>query len=258
MYKLFPYSGSKQWMFKYDLQLPAFERIVEPYAGSVAFSLNHEVPFVAYEIEPQLHNLYNYLKHCCLIPNGRSVLEETLKEMDEIRASNLEKSIDVVFPEKDTPKLKFMYSLIRLCCCGLYVGAFTSKKIYPQHTLPIANMLSAFDRLQRTDWQVVDGCALRCYSPQEGDFVFMDPPYLRTVGGYKVDKTFSLEHTYKLIDRCQQSNTPFLLTYGTGAQDDFPMLKGWELLRMKTASKVNTTGKNVREENIYRSWLHGV
>jgi site-specific DNA-adenine methylase len=182
------------------------------------------------------------------------VLAKTLQEMDEIRARNLEKSIDDVFLYRDTLELRFMYSLIRLCCCGLYVGAFTSKKIYPQHTLPIQNMLQAFDRLQRTDWQVIRGSA-SMYTPQQGDFVFMDPPYLRTVGGYKVDKTFSLDNTYELIEKCQSANVPFLLTYGTGAQEDFPMLQGWRLLRMKTASKVNTTGKNVREENIYESWI---
>lgn len=262
MTKLFPYSGSKSWLVEHLPTLPPHKRIVEPYAGGMAFSIHnavhHRTPFIGFEREQQLCWIYNYLRALQQNSNCKEACEElasaTLYTFDGIRQSLVGTQVTEGFPnlEEDTDERKCAFALIRLCCSGLYVGAFTSKKVYPQHSLPkyLPTVLSQF---WGVDWQVFNEDASH-YAPQEGDLVLIDPPYLRTTGGYKNDKTFTIDHTHNIIRKCQDANVPFMVTYGTGAQQDFPMLEGWRLLRQKTTSNILRTGTNVREENLYVSW----
>ncbi len=262
-YKLFPYSGSKQWLLPLLPELPAHSRIVEPYAGSLAFSVNQAItnktPFVGYEREKQLCWIYDELHRLLTTyaDNEQHALEclnYILVETDEIRKSLVGVQVTEGFTDVDNDSVyrKFQFALIRLCCSGLYVGAFTSKKVYPQHKLP-AYLPETASKLYGVDWRVLNDDSAN-YKPQQGDLVFIDPPYLRTTGGYKVDKSFDISHTHNIIQRCQEAGVPFIVTYGTGAQEDFPMLSGWKLVKTKTTSNIQRTGTNVREENLYLSW----
>lgn len=262
-YKLFPYSGSKQWLLPLLPELPPHSRIVEPYAGSLAFSVNQAInnrtPFLGYEREKQLCWIYNELHRILIeyVDNEQFAFEcisLLLQDTDCIRQELVGRQVTEGFPDidNDTDYRKFQFALIRLCCSGLYVGAFTSKKVYPQHKLP-AYLPETASKLFGVDWQVLNEDSAN-YKPQSGDLVFIDPPYLRTTGGYKVDKSFDISHTHNIIRQCQDANVPFIVTYGTGAQDDFPMLNGWKLVKTKTTSNIQRTGTNVREENLYLSW----
>lgn len=262
-YKLFPYSGSKQWLLPLLPELPVHSRIVETYAGSLAFGVNqgiqHRTPFVGYEREKQLCWIYDAL-HSVLTTYANNeqhtldYLNHILADTDEIRKSLVGRQVTEGFHDVENadPYHKFQFALIRLCCSGLYVGAFTSKKVYPQHKLP-AYLPETASKLFGVDWKVFNEDSAN-YEPQAGDLVFIDPPYLRTTGGYKVDKSFNISHTHGIIQRCQDAGVPFIVTYGTGAQEDFPMLSGWKLVKTKTTSNIQRTGTNVREENLYLSW----
>lgn len=272
--KLFPYSGSKQWVLQHLPTLPDYDRVVECYAGSMAFSINQKKPFIGYDMEPKLVWIYDFLKR--LGTKEQFEIDNVLSYIDDVRVSLAGKNICTEFTEKgywfvndehlphnevpgfDTAEVIFVrgiFALIRLCCAGLYVGAFSSKKIYPQHKVPIDKIRETLIFLKGVEWDVFyQDSAL--YEPKKGDLVFLDPPYLRTIAGYKVDKNFSITHTENIINRCKMNNVPFIVTYGTGAREDLPGL-AFTCVSTKTTSNIRKSGTNTREENVHISWLHG-
>lgn len=248
--KYISYSGSKHWVLPYLKPLPEYTRSVELYAGSMAFSLNQKMPAVGYDTSPAIVQLFAMLEYAKTKEESRflGLLQRAATIVQENPGIDVEKAIDdyadtvyyecAINPNNTEPNgFDYMYWLIKCYCCGLYSGQMGSRKIYPQHRIPIEKMMRVFR--EAPPIHVVHGSA-ELYTPEPGDLVFIDPPYHGTDGGY--GKGYNPESTRNIVNMLKETQTPYIFTYGDGAATVFP---GEEWTLVKTKSVPNLRNRDV-------------
>lgn len=144
---------------------------------------------------------------------------------------------------------------VRVNAAGVYTGTLCAWNIYPQHKLPVDSTLACLDGMKRVE--VVHGYASQ-YQPQDGDLMFIDPPYVKTAGQY-IDKSRRKDHqdTYdpsETIALVQSTSNPIIMTYGDGATVIFPDYE-WKLVTTRRVPKIRTGGTVERSEWVaYINW----
>jgi site-specific DNA-adenine methylase len=231
--RLFRYSGNKSRLLKFYRKPPeGTRRVVEPYLGSGAYLLNSGLPGLGYEANKDLVGLWNWL---------RKTNENELRDLAALVQSRKDKP--------DVRDLKLDHgpqTYIRINVCSVVVGQLSSWKIYPQHRLPVEETIRCLPRLKDIDVIHAGGETHQC---EEGDMLFVDPPYVGTVGNYiekggkEIERSYDPEDTMRLLE-CQ---CPALVTYGTNAMEVFPSLH-WELVKTIKVPNMRRGGTVDRKE----------
>lgn len=236
--KLFRYSGNKTKLIKnYKMPPKGFSRIVEPYFGSGSFSINNPHKAIGYEINNDLYQMLMWLKTV-----DRQDLE-ALKNIVDINKSKNEK-LDI--RTLDISKGAEIY--LKINVCSAVVGQLSSWKIYPQHNLPIEETLKAIPRLREIDIYNTNG---ENHLEQDGDLLFIDPPYINTQANYlsknkDYTEIYNPENTKQFI---KNLNCPVIFTYGTNAQEIFPEFD-WQLVKEIKVPNIKNGGTISRYEHV--------
>ena len=191
--------------------------MVEPYLGSGAFSINASVPAVGYELNGDLCAMWNWLKTA------------TPQDLQDLSAL-----VEDCRQRTEKPDVRDMaldlgrQTYVRVNCCSVVVGQLSSWKVYPQHSLPIAETAKCLPRLR--DITVIHGRG-ESHLVQDGDLLFVDPPYVGTKGNYvekgggaDIEGEYKPQDTINLLSRV---SCPVIFTYGTNAREVFPQFS-WE------------------------------
>jgi hypothetical protein len=138
---------------------------------------------------------------------------------------------------------------VRVNCCSVVVGQLNSWKVYPQHSLPVEATIRCLPRLAEV--KVIHGSG-EDHVCKEGDFLFVDPPYVGTIGNYvdkngkEIERAYRPENTIRLLDSC---SCPAMLTYGTNAATLFPNYS-WELVKTVKVPNMRRGGTVDRSEYV--------
>jgi site-specific DNA-adenine methylase len=235
--RLFRYSGNKAKLLSLYRPMPTgAKRIVEPYLGSGAFLLNSNLPAIGYEINKELVAMWHWLQ------------KTTAKDLQDLNSLVEDHKKKQIKPDVRDMKLDLgPQTYVRVNACSVVVGQLSSWKVYPQNSLPIEETIRCLPRLK--DVQVIhaNGETHKC---EDGDFLFVDPPYIGTVGNYvekggkKIEKSYDPSGTINLLNSC---STPAMLTYGTNASTIFPMFE-WELVKKVKVPNMRKGGTVDRSE----------
>jgi site-specific DNA-adenine methylase len=223
---IFKYSGNK-WkvLQKLGLQLPSHKRLAELYLGSGAFILSNKGPALGMDTNPDIVDLWKWLK---------TVKPEELRELERVR------QVHVAAASDNKPDVRKMgldrgaELYMRVNVTGVYVGQLSSWKVYPKWKLPVEQTISRLERVKEIDIRL--GKAHIDYTQEDGDLVFLDPPYVGTKGNYKQGAKKGIEESYNpqdTIDLISRLSCPIILTYGTDAKTAFPQYEWREVLRKK-------------------------
>jgi len=227
--RLFRYCGNKSKLLHLYRRVPeGTQRIVEPFLGSGAFMLNSNVKGLGYEMNPYLVAMWRWLKEATtddLMDLNEAVENAKKRSQMNVRDMNL-----LLGPE----------TYVRVNVTGLVVGQLSSWSIYPQHSLPIEETLRCLPRLK--DIEVVQGDGHQ-FVAEKGDLLFVDPPYIATNANYaKVE--YDPSRTVKMIEA---SNCPTIFTYGSNAQEIFPMYE-WQMVKKVRVPNMRRGGTVDRSE----------
>jgi hypothetical protein len=215
--RLFRYSGNKSKLLGLYRPLPhGVTRIVEPYLGSGAYGLNSGLPLLGYELNLELVELWHWLQR---------VGEKELRDLDRL-VEDRKKSE----PKPDVRDMGLCVgarAYVRVNVCSVVVGQLSSWKVYPQHRLPVDETIRCLGRLR--DVVVVHGRG-EDHLYERGDGLFIDPPYLGTVGNYGdgMEDGYRASDTVGLVGR--RGDVPCMVTYGTNCREVFT---GWEWEKVK-------------------------
>ena len=240
MKALFRYCGNKGRLLKfYRKPPPGTRRIVEPYLGSGAFSLNFDFPILGIDADPNVVELWNWLK---------TVSEEDLHMLGVLVERERTQNPKFDIRSLDIPRGAQLYLKVNIC--GLVVGQWSSWSIYPQHTLPTKKTLESLRKAQETE--VLQGDASLYFEHQRpGDLVFLDPPYLNTRANYKRELEYDPKRTLVLLEGVSE---PVIFTYGDGAPNIFPGLP-WERLVERRVPNFRNGGTVNRTEYVcFLNW----
>lgn len=223
---LFKYSGNK-WkvLKKLNKSLPSHKRLVELYLGSGAFLLSNSSPGLGIDCNPNIVDLWKWLQ---------SVKPKRLWELENIRKTAVQQASDnkpdVRLLDLSVPERLY----VRVNTTGVYVGQLSSWKIYPKWKLPVEQTISHLERLKQIEVRL--GKAHVDYIEEDGDVVFLDPPYVGTKANYKHDAKKGIEESYRPEDTValiSKLSCPVIFTYGTDAPTIFPQYRWEEVLRKK-------------------------
>ena len=190
--KLFRYSGNKVRLIDLYKNPPeGTKRIVETYLGSGAYLLKSTLPGLGYEANGDIVAMWKWLQ---------TTTPEELRDLHSfVEAKKLEKE------KPDARELGLdlgQLTYVRINVTGVLTGQLTAWKIYPQYSLPVESTIKCLSRIKEIEVVHGDGGN---YSHEEGDMLFIDPPYLGTIGGYlekskkNHENRFSPDDVSKLI-----------------------------------------------------------
>lgn len=244
MLKPFRYSGGKsRLLLNYRRPNDNIKRIVEPYLGSGIYSLSTNLPCTGFELNADVVAMWKWLQNT----NAQELTD--LSEL--VENSKLLKKVDVRELQLELGPQTY----VRVNTAGLVTGQLTSWKIYPQHRLPIEQTIACLSRIK--DMIIVHGNAID-YQHEDGDLLFIDPPYIGTLGGYiqkgkkgRVDGSYIHHETIELIKR---TNNPVIFTYGSNAPVLFKDF-AWSLIKTIKVPNVRSGGTTDRTEWVsYINW----
>lgn len=242
--RLFRYSGNKSKLLSLYRPLPSgVTRIVEPYLGSGAYGLNSDLPLLGYELNPELVGMWHWLQR---------VGERELRDLDRLveDRKKLESKPDV----RDMGLESGALTYVRVNVCSVVVGQLSSWKVYPQHRLPVDETIRCLGRLREVE--VVHGRG-EDHVPRDGDGLFIDPPYLGTIGNYGegMEDGYRASDTVGLVERSM--GYPCMVTYGTNCREVFPMWH-WEKVKDVRVPNLRKGGTVDRSEWVaYLGWDGG-
>jgi len=223
---IFKYSGNK-WkvLAKLNLNAPPHKRLAELYLGSGAFLLSNTGPSIGIDANRNIVDLWNWLK---------TVTPQELYELERVRQTHVDTAKDNK-PDVRTMGLSRGAELyMRVNVTGVYVGQLSSWKVYPKWKLPVDKTIKCLERVKEIEIKL--GEAHKDYVEQDGDIVFLDPPYVGTKANYKQDAKVGIEEAYKpqdTVDLISRLSCPVILTYGTDAKTVFPQYEWREVLKKK-------------------------
>lgn len=246
--KLFRYSGNKTRLVKHYRTPPeGTKRIVELYLGSGAYFMSQNLPGIGYETNGDVVAMWKWLQ------------KTTPAELKDLYDSVEALKADPNTPTK--PDVRLMLGLnkgqetyVRINTTGVLVGQLTAWKIYPQNKLPVENTIKCLARIQ--DMDIIHGSATK-YVHEDGDLLFVDPPYVGTTGGYVEKGKGSHEESYKpadTVDVLSKTSNPVIFTYGDGAGEIFTNYK-WSPVITRKVPNVRRGGTVDRTEWVaYINW----
>jgi hypothetical protein len=240
--RLFRYSGNKAALVPlYRRPPPGSRRIVEPFLGSGAYTLNTGLPGLGFDMDPKVARLWWWLQSSA----APDALPEMAARLAEARRGGEERS-DILALAKGMDLGAALYLKVNIC--GLMVGNWSAKTTYPQHRLPVGDTLLALSRARAIE--VRHRCA-SAYQERPGDVVFLDPPYVGTAGNYGAEAATVVADVRRLVERL---TVPVIFAYGTDAPTTFPGLP-WEVVKKKQVPRVRTGGTLERIEHVaYLNW----
>lgn len=249
---LFRYSGNKSNLLRSYRDLAEFpvpsgvRRLVEPYLGSGAFSLKAlqaGVPSaLGLDIDPNVIGLWQWLQQ----PGVEDELD-ALQEWYNLQTEKLD-----IRKVEELSEGQRLY--LKINVCGAYVGQWSSWSIYPlQHRLPTPETLKWLLWARKVEVRQAPASE---YEPQEGDAVFIDPPYVGTSGNYG-KFPYDPDETIELVDRCVEAGVPVLCAYGDRATELFPDWD-WEQAAVRLVPNLRHGGTVERREYLARiGWPPG-
>jgi hypothetical protein len=246
MISAFRYSGNKSRMFQ-NYKRPMFpvRRIVEPYAGSMAYSLNLQVALgrrirsLGFDTNEYLTSMWRWLTSSARAGTLSGQLQGIRDQV--LKAGKVDvRTIDWPDPIR---------TYVRVNVCSVMVGQLSSWTIYPKHSLPIENTIAAVPYMKLL---TVHPCDALQYRPEPGDLVFIDPPYINTSANYvgragKTDKGYTPAHTMALLEKLR--GVPVIFTYGDSAPQLFPTLK-WGVVAKRKVPNIRMGGTVDRTEYV--------
>jgi len=182
--KLFRYSGNKTKFPKIDLP-DGTKRLVEPFCGSMGFSLQYDMPALGMDISSEIIDLLKWLK----------TVDE--KSLDNLRIYEGNR-IDV----RKVPELtKEERSYLRINIASVCVGQLSSYTIYPQHKLPVDE---PFKKSKKGHMKLVGGVDGHFHTVNENDL----PQLEDKLGTVFEDGVIKELHTLEVV-----RNRAKILTY---------------------------------------------
>lgn len=237
---LFKYSGNKNRMLSLYRPPPAgVTRVVEPYLGSGAYVLNQpHLRGLGFDLNPYVVDLWTWLQ---------STDADTLRALDRKLKDAKQKTLKPDIREMGLERGEMLY--LKVNVCGLVVGQWSSWGVYPQHHLPLDRTIASLSDARRVEVRLASATQ---YEPQQGDMLFVDPPYVNTSGNYLNEGGYNPQNTLDLLDRCK--GMPVVFTYGDGAPDVFPGLP-WEVVSVRQVPNFRRGGVVTRKEYVaYLNW----
>lgn len=237
---MFRYSGSKRRLLKY-LPGPVLGTsvIVEPFAGSLAYSLHYRPrSVVAAESNPLVRGLWEWFRS-----------EATAGDLERMELARVVEKEDARSWALRHGFTEPMTTLMRLQTSGAYVGQLSSMVLYPQHNPGLRVMAGGLGYVRGALRGVLcDYRETEAACGESGAFAFVDPPYLATSGNYKsVGADHGSIEPRAVEDFVLGLRCPGLVTYGDGAQETFPRLK-WELAVVRKVPVLRGGGTRDRTE----------
>lgn len=241
-FKPFCYSGNKTRLLHLYRQLPEdTKRIVEPFAGSLVFSLQYDLPILAADNDERLVNLFLWLK---------SINEYELVKLHKWYMSKTEN-----FDIRDIHFLnENQKNYIRLNAGSKITGFITKHKIYRDcKKINIDKTIKCLDKIKNL--LEIKHCDFSELELKDGDIVFLDPPYIGS--GY----LYSNKKIDNLVTKIPEfiskyPNIKFIFTHGDDSKELFPQYN-WEFLTRITFTKSqkDVSTKRVRDEFVaYINW----
>lgn len=253
------WAGGKQQLLKELLpKVPAqYNKYIEPFLGGGAlFFALKPIHAVIADSNPELVNLYN---------TAADNVEELI---DALKAFNTDKESYYRVRAADTSALsdvekaaRILY-LNRTCFNGLYrvngngrfnvpFGNYKNPRICHPEELRAASRLLRESTIVHGDYKDI----LRRYA-EEGDFVFLDPPYL-PISKYSDFKRYTKEQFYeedhvelaKEVRRLHERGCHVLLT-GSNHPLVYELYDGFNIDVFQTRRNINKDGKNRTGEDV--------
>lgn len=226
------------------LPRPLASHIVEPFAGSAAYSTTFQPERVSlYEANTDVSDLWQWLI--------TSATESDLLSLEKLRTpvKTDVRTFDLPSPQE---------TLMRLTCASVMVGQLSSWLLYPQHRVDFSSLRVALPWIKSS--VTVCGSDFREAARQQGSDVvfFIDPPYLGTSGNY-IDKTAKRNFGISppdIADFVLTLECPAIFTYGDGASEMFPQF-AWKALHTRRVPNIRAGGSVARTEHVaFVNWPH--
>lgn len=232
----FAYSGSKRRQVPYLRKPPrGTRRVVEPYLGSGAYSLNAGLDAVGYEVNRDVCELWWWLQSAS--PQDLYDLRALVEDR-----RHRDPRLDVRTLDIPTGAL----TLLRLTVCDLHSGKLSSYRVYlSTSALPIGNTIKALPHLQRIEVRNESGTEV---VGKRGECLFIDPPYVNTSSHYTTrGNSFDEASITRQVARAA---VPLAVTYHR--PEVCPELIWHDLPTLTTFA---VTAKVKRREHVaYRDW----
>jgi len=235
---VFPYFGSKARCVD-NYPTPVGKRIVEPFAGSAAYSIRHAQAtdgFLWAESRPEIRMILAWAATM-----SDSDLD-VVRKWDGFSADGVD-VYDVL------PKGNPLTDLIRLHCAGLYKGVF-ARKLYKQMRFVAEDFVSAVVSLRGKPVSIYNDGFEAMHAADPTDWVFVDPPYHASESGY----THSYEKSETAVSAMELANALGLrgvFCYGNGAKEIWPD-KEWFVAESRRTSRARRNGgKQTKDRTEY-------
>jgi len=245
--KAFRYSGNKTKLLSLYKEPPKeTKRIIECYLGSGAYTLNSSLPTICYETNKSLCEMWWWLQ--------RTTAKE-LHELDKFIRDEKKKAASIG-KKANVKNMKLEIgpeTYVRVNVCSVVVGQLSSWSIYPQNHLPISNTIECLSRIRDME---IRNESCNAYQHQENDLLFVDPPYIGTVGNYMGSKREDHEKSYQpndTVDLVNSTSNSIIFTYGSNAEEIFPMYE-WITVKKICVPNMRKGGTVDRYEKV--SYIH--
>ena len=244
--------GGKKWIsLKYKTLLPSqYNTYVEPFMGSgaVFFGLKPENALLS-DINPKLINLFTELRE-----NPQRLYEET-QVLISSHSSDQYYKIRDKFNTSEPTAANFLY-LNRTCFNGVYRE---NKK--GEFNVPVGKRNSSFFPFVYEDFKVYSDALKKaelscedCFSAlekaKEGDFIYIDPPYLKNENNYESFRKygkdiFDRNSLLELASKLEEISSKCKILISNFDLEDVKVLfnSNWNIQSVEQMSYISGSGK---------------
>lgn len=244
--------GGKKWIsLKYKTLLPSqYNTYLEPFMGSgaVFFGLKPENALLS-DINPKLINLFTELRE-----NPQKLYEET-QDLISSHSSDQYYKIRDKFNASEPTAANFLY-LNRTCFNGVYRE---NKK--GEFNVPIGKRNSSFFPIIYEDFKVYSDALKKaelscqdCFSAlekvKEGDFIYIDPPYLKNENNYESFRKygkdiFDRNSLLELASKLEEISSKCKILISNFDLEDVKVLfnSNWNIQSVEKMSYISGSGK---------------
>lgn len=191
------------------------KRIIEPFCGGAAVSFEFEIPAILYDINENVINLYQVVSNDDLYPKLQCEVDK-IKTYDRDQLEPLYyHSRDVINQKEKDPYSKALaYIVVRqLCFSGMerYNSSGEFNVPFGHYKKFSCNLSPEHNRFLKT-CIIKNASALDCFDEvKDGDFVFIDPPYLDRLGYTCGDGGIQLHS--QLVEKVKQCKSNWLIVH---------------------------------------------
>lgn len=244
--------GGKKWIsLKYKTLFPSqYNTYLEPFMGSgaVFFGLKPERALLS-DINPKLINLFSELRS-----NPQKLYEET-QDLISSHSSDQYYKIRDKFNASEPTAANFLY-LNRTCFNGVYRE---NKK--GEFNVPVGKRNSSFFPFAYEDFKVYSDTLKKaelscedCFSAlekaKEGDFIYIDPPYLKNENNYESFRKygkdiFDRNSLLELASKLEEMSSKCKILISNFDLEDVKVLfnSNWNIQSVEQMSYISGSGK---------------